>query len=179
MRDQSIVGGENYGSSAVSAIGESTQGPPPLRPFGLRLHHDGRWSHEGQSILNRRLREAFDRSVVYLPDEAKYVVRLGHFRGQIEVEEAGFFVLELDLDAGQLRLSDGTIETFDLAGLEVSGLDGAFLCRVKRDLLSEGLWARFSHSAQAEFLGAVREESDGWSVELEGDRRPLPEGLEE
>ena len=26
-------------------------GAPPLRPFGLVLHHDGRWSHEGQPIL--------------------------------------------------------------------------------------------------------------------------------
>ena len=67
-------------------------GPPPLQPFGLRLHHDGRWSHEGQPILNRRLREHFDKSVRYLPDEGKFVVTLRAFRGEIEVEEAAFFV---------------------------------------------------------------------------------------
>ena len=33
-----------------------TAGPPPLRPFGLVLHHDGRFTHEGEPILNRRLR---------------------------------------------------------------------------------------------------------------------------
>ena len=27
-------------------------GPPPLRPFGLVLHHDGRWTHEGIPIQN-------------------------------------------------------------------------------------------------------------------------------
>ena len=45
-------------------------GPPPLRPFGLVLHHDGRWTHEGVPVTNRRLREAFDRSVRFLPAEA-------------------------------------------------------------------------------------------------------------
>ena len=34
--------------------------PPPLRPFGLVLHHDGSWSHEGVPIRNARLRTAFD-----------------------------------------------------------------------------------------------------------------------
>ena len=46
----------------------SPPGPPPLRPFGLVLHHDGSWTHEGVPLLNRRLRAAFDRAVRYLPD---------------------------------------------------------------------------------------------------------------
>ena len=61
------------------------------------LHHDGRWTHEGQPIRNARLRAAFDRGVRYLPDEGKFVVQLGRFRGQIEVEEAAFFVRAFDL----------------------------------------------------------------------------------
>jgi hypothetical protein len=32
------------------------QGPPPLRPFGLILYHEGSWTHDGQPIANRRLR---------------------------------------------------------------------------------------------------------------------------
>ena len=35
-------------------------GPPPLRPYGLVLHHDGRWTHEGVPIRNRKLRAAYD-----------------------------------------------------------------------------------------------------------------------
>ncbi|HME70993.1 MAG TPA: hypothetical protein VKM54_14150, partial [Myxococcota bacterium] len=65
-------------------------GPPPLRPFGLCLHYDGRWTHEGHPITHPRLRAAFDRGVRFLPEERKYVVQLGRFRGEIEVEEAGF-----------------------------------------------------------------------------------------
>ena len=44
-------------------------GPPPLRPFGLRLHRDGSWSHEGVSVTNPRLRRVLDRGVRYLPEE--------------------------------------------------------------------------------------------------------------
>jgi len=135
-------------------------GPPPLRPFGLVLHHDGRFTHEGEPIRHRKLREHFDRAVEYLPDEAKFIVRLGHFRGQVEVEEAGFFVRTVDLAGGEVHLSDGSREPLDVASLALSPLDGALLCRVKRSLVPEGLLARFSNSAQAELLLAV-EERDG------------------
>jgi hypothetical protein len=151
-------------------------GPPPLRPFGLVLHHDGRWSHEGQPIRNRKLREHFDRSVDYLSDERKHVVRLGHFRGEIEVEEAGFFVREVDLESGDVLLSDGSRAPLDVASLHASGIDGALLCRVKYDLEPSGLLARFTHAAQAELLGAVGERDDGRPVLLVAGREAcLPE----
>ena len=135
-------------------------GPPPLRPFGLVLHHDGAWTHEGQPVTNRRLREHFDRSVRYLPAERKYVVVLRHFRGEVEVEEAGFFVRSLDAETGRIRLSDGSCEPLDPATLHRSPRDGAWLCRVKRDLAAEGLPARFTHAAHAELLAAL-EGGDG------------------
>lgn len=135
-------------------------GSPPLRPFGLVLRHDGRFLHEGSPIRNRKLRAHFERSVEYLPDEAKFVVRLGRFRGQIEVEEAGFFVRSIELATGEIALSDGSREILDVASLALSSIDGALLCRVKRALVPDGLAARFTGSAQAEFLLAV-EEADG------------------
>ena len=100
-------------------------GPPPLRPFGLVLHHDGRWTHEGVPITNTKLRAAFDRSVRYLPDVDRYVVQLGHFRGQIELEEAGFFVRSFDAPSGLLSLSDGTGDQ----GQVVDGMDEDDLAR--------------------------------------------------
>jgi hypothetical protein len=149
-------------------------GPPPLRPFGLVLHRDGRWSHEGQPIRHERLRAAFDRSVRFLPDEGKFVVQLGRFRGEIEVEEAAFFVREVDLEAGALRLSDGSREPFDPATLRLSPRDGALLCRVKRELAPGGLDARFSPPAQAELLLAVEEGAGGPALRVAGALRPLP-----
>lgn len=138
-------------------------GPPPLSPFGLRLHHDGRFSHDGEPIRNRKLREHFDRSVEYLPEEGKFVVRLGRFRGQIEVQEAGFFVRSFDAERGEIALSDRTRERLDAGSLTLSPIDGALLCRVKRSLVAEGLLARFSGAAQSELLLAV-EERDGRPV---------------
>jgi hypothetical protein len=131
--------------------------PPPLRPFGLVLHHDGSWTHEGQPIHNRKLREHFDRSVRYLPDEGKYVVTLRHFRGEIDVEEAGFFVRLFDPETGTVHLSDGTSELLDPATLRLSPLDGAYLCTIKRDLLSAGLPARFTHAAHSDLLHTLAE----------------------
>ncbi len=148
------------------------KGPPPLAPFGLRLHHDGSWSHDGQPIRNRRLRERFDGSVRYLPEEGKYVVQIGRFRGEIEVEEAAFFVRSVDARAGTVRLSDGSEEPLDVASLRLSPRDGAWLCRVKRGLAGEGERpiARFSHAAHAELLAAV-ELSDGEPVLRFGGKR--------
>jgi hypothetical protein len=147
-------------------------GPPPLVPFGLRLHHDGRWTHEGQPLLNRRLRERFDRGVRYLPEVDKYVVQIGRFRGEIEVEEAGFFVRSFHPEDGALDLSDGSRERLDVDSLSVSRIDGALLCRVKRDLRPAGLLARFHHAAHAELLNAIDEE--GTALRIAGEKRPLP-----
>lgn len=156
-------------------MSQGPTGPPPLRPFGLRLHHDGRWTHEGQPILNRRLRQHFDRSVNYLPEERKYVVTLRHFRAEIEVEEAAFFVCRFDAASGRVALSDGTEEALDPATLALSPRDGALLCRVKRGLAPEGLLARFHHSAHAELMQAVEEQGGRPMLRLAGRLHSLPE----
>ena len=147
---------------------------PPLSPFGLRLHHDGRWSHLGEPIRNRRLREHFDKSVAYLPDERKFVVTLRHFRGEIEVEEAAFFVRSFDAASGRIALSDRSEETLDPASLTLSPRDGALLCRVKRGLAPEGLLARFAHGAHTELMQGVEETPGGLSLRVGGALHRLP-----
>jgi hypothetical protein len=152
-------------------------GAPPLRPFGLRLHHDGRWSHEGEPIRNRGLREHFDRSVRYLPDERKFVVTLRHFRAEIEVEEAAFFVRTFDAPSGRLTLSDRSEETLEPATLVLSPFDGALLCRTKRDLAPDGLLARFTQSAHAELMQAVEEGEVGLALRIGGSLHPIPRAV--
>jgi hypothetical protein len=138
------------------------------------LHHDGRWSHEGRPILNRRLREHFDKSVRYLPDERKYVVTLRHFRGEIEVEEAAFFVRAFDAASGRIALSDRSEELLEPASLALSPLDGALLCRVKHALAPGGLLARFQQGAHAELMQAIEETPAGLALRLHGVLRRVP-----
>jgi hypothetical protein len=152
----------------------AASGPPPLRPFGLVLHHDGHWTHEGVPITHPRLRAAFDRSVRFLPSEGVFVVQLGRFRGQIEVEEAGFFVRSFDAASGRIALSDGSEEPLAAGSLHVSARDGAFLCRVKFDLSAPGLLARFGHAAQAELLAAVEERAGQARLRIAGREVTLP-----
>jgi hypothetical protein len=151
------------------------RGSPPLRPFGLVLHHDGSWTHEGHPIQHAKLRAHFDRSVRYLPEEQKYVVTLGHFRGEIAVEEAAFFVRAFEPGTGRIALSDRSEELLDPATLGVSAIDGALLCRVKRALEQEGLLARFTHAAQAELLHAVESTPSGMRLRIGGDWHALPD----
>lgn len=151
---------------------ETPKGPPPLRSFGLVLHHDGAWTHEGRRFHNQRLREKFDRSVRYLPNDAVYVVQIGRFRGLIEVQEAGFFVREFDPESGEVRISDDSAEPLDIMSLTISGCDGALLCRIKQDLARGGLLARFDHAAHADFMNAI--EADGESIVIAGERRRIP-----
>ncbi len=153
---------------------------PALRPFGLVLRYDGRWTHEGRPIANRRLRAAFDRGVRFQPGagangEGVFVVTLGPFRAQIEVEEAAFFVRAFAPETGAVALSDGSAEPLDVDSLRLSPRDGALLCRVKRNLHPAGLLARFGHAAQAELLGAVEGVADGPALRIAGTPRRLPD----
>ena len=151
---------------------------PPLRPFGLILHRDGRWSHEGLPIRNRKLRERFDRSVVYLPHEDAYVVQIAHFRGQIEIEETGFFVRWVDLTLGEVMLSDGSREPLNIECLSLSSFDGALIASVKAELRPGGLPARFFHGPQAELLAAAELAPDGRAmICVAGEWQPLPLAL--
>ena len=170
------------GEADAAEANDGKPGPPPLTPFGLVLHHDGRWSHEGQPILNDKLRRHFEHAVKFLPDEGeagKYVVTLRHFRGEIELEEAGFFVLDVDLERGRVRLSDRSEDELDVASLRSSPIDGALLCRVKRDLAPDGgLDARFMHAPQAELMDAVEEGVGGvLALRVAGELVPLPDAL--
>ena len=103
------------------------------------------------------------------------VVQIGRFRGQIEVEEAAFFVRSYDPATGEMRLSDGSCEPLAVEPLRPSTIDAALLCRVKADQAPHGLEARFAHSAQAELLLAVEETPAGLRLRVAGALSPLPE----
>jgi hypothetical protein len=115
--------------------------------------------------------------VRFLPVERAFVVQLGRFRGQIEVEEAAFFVRDFDAATGALRLSDGSSEPLDPATLAASPRDGATLCRVKRALAPAGLLARFTQAAWAELAAALEGPDDAPRLRLAGRSAALPPAL--
>jgi hypothetical protein len=74
-----------------------------------------------------------------------------------------------------VALSDRSRDRLDLESLRLSELDGAFLCTVKRALVSGGLPARFTHAAQAELLSAVDDGADGPVIRIGGRLLPMPQ----
>ena len=162
-------------------------GPPPLRKTGLLLHAEGFFTHEGHPIRHARLRAVLERSVRYLPDEAAFVVQLGRFRGQIEVEDAPFFVRAFRAEDGCVALSDESVEPLDPDTLEEDSA-GILYCRVKRDIRADvggadvgggdrgddaGLVARFTHAAQAHLLDALEIDDDGAWIQVGGRRHAV------
>ena len=125
-------------------------------------------------MIHRKLRAAFDKAVRFLPDEGKYVVQLGPFRGEFELEEAGFFVRSFEPRTGLLRLSDASEERLAPADLRVSPRDGALLCTVKRQLVPGGLPARFDPPAHAELLLGVEERDGALRLLVAGAWHELP-----
>ena len=103
------------------------------------------------------------------------MVRLGRFRGQIEVEEAGFFVREFDAVTGQIRLSDRSFEALKVETLHLSSRDGALLCRVKEGLEPAGLLARFTHSSHSDLMNSLEDTASGPVLRIGGVAIPLPD----
>lgn len=95
------------------------------------------------------LHRAFLRGVRFVEDEGVFVVQVGHFRGQIDVEDVPFWVVAYDTESGLIQLTDRSREPLDAASLAPDP-DGALRCRVKGRFP-----ARFTHAGQAHLLDAV------------------------
>ena len=113
------------------------------------MGRDGHFSHEGQAISHPRLRQVLEQSVRFAEPEGVFVVQVGHFRGQIEVEDTAFFVHAYEPGTGEIDLSDLSSEPLDPESLGV-GEDGVLRCTVKGRFP-----ARFNRAAQAHLLLAL------------------------
>ena len=135
------------------------------------LRRDGSFVHEGVEVSHPRLREAFRRGVRFAEAEGVFVVQLGRFRGQIEVEDTPFFVSAYDAEDGSIELSDGTSEPLETAMLSMDD-DGVLRCRVK------GRWpARFTRVGQAHLLDALERSGEHYTLRA-GPRRLAVPGLD-
>ncbi len=136
------------------------QGPPPLRPTGLILRRDGTFEHEGSCVTHPKLHRAFLRGVRFLDDEDVWIVQIGRFRGQIEVEEIPFWVVAYDPATGAVQLTDGSTEPLACGTLEVDP-DEVLRCRVKGRFP-----ARFTRTGQAHLLDALELREGAWVLRL-------------
>ena len=127
--------------------------------------------HEGQRVTHPGLYRAFLRGVRFAAEEGVFVVQLGHFRGQIEVEDTPWWVILYDAERGEIELTDRTREPLAVETLECDP-DGALRCTVKSRFS-----ARFTRAGQAELLHAVEESADGWVLRAGTSRLLLPPGL--
>jgi hypothetical protein len=148
----------------------STPGPPPLRPTGLLLRRDGTFEHEGIRVSHPKLHDVLLRGVRFLEEEGVWIVQVGRFRGQIEVEEIPFWVVAYDPRAGAIQLTDGTEEPLRAETLTVDA-DHVLRCTVKGRFP-----ARFTQTGQAHLLDALEARGDRWVLRL-GDRLATVPGL--
>ena len=147
----------SLGCASFAQRGEAEQAPSGGRTAAaapVRARAPPRRLAGRTRVIRSRTRSCASTSIaacVYLPDERKYVVTLRHFRGEITVEEAAFFVRAFEPGTARIALSDRSEETLDPATLAPSPIDGALLCRVKRALAPRAVCSRASrHAAQAE-----------------------------
>ena len=128
----------------------------------IRLHANGRWSHEGLDFENPKIIDLFSRSVGRT-DGGTWVLKIGQFTYPIEVEDTGYFVERTQVggDRVSLRLSDGTAELLDPSTLSYVP-EGRLYCRVKGD----GFRARFLRAAYYDLAEHIEESSNGWELRL-------------
>ncbi len=105
--------------------------------------------HEGGRVTHPRLYRALLRGVAFAESEGVFIVRLGHFRGQIQVEDTPFWVATYDPEQGVIGLTDGSEEPLAAETLSVDP-DDALRCTVKSRFP-----ARFTRAGQAHLLNSL------------------------
>ncbi len=143
-------------------------GAPPLRPTGLVLRADMTFWHEGVKVTHPRLHSAFLRGVDFAEEEGVFVVRLGHFRGQIEVEDTPYWVVAYDPERGNVELTDRSDEPLRPETLSIDP-DDVFRCVVKGRFP-----ARFTREGQAHLLANLELEQGMATVRCGGAWMPAP-----
>lgn len=124
---------------------------------GIRLDRELRWWHDGERIEHPNIIEAFNRGV-RIGDDGRVTLHFGNDWCFIEVEDAAFLVLAVDVSEGErlsVRLSDRTAEWLDVGALGLDD-DGVLFTRVKEGRAK----ARFSRDAQFQLAQHLEREGD-------------------
>ena len=83
-------------------------------PGGLKLARDGRWIQGGSPVTHERTRSYLNRSLTWSAQAASWGIASGEWFVPVEVEDAPFFVvsIELETDPPLLELSNEQTQPF-------------------------------------------------------------------
>jgi hypothetical protein len=128
----------------------------------IRLHADGRWTHEGCDFENDRIVKLFSRSVGRTPG-GTWVLEIGRFTYPIEVDDTGYFVDKIDLgeEPPRLGISDTSEEVLDPSTLSYD-TGGRLYCTIKRGSFR----ARFKRHPYYKLADLMREQDGKIVLEL-------------
>ena len=135
----------------------------------LSVDRDGVWRHEGIEITHERTWKMFSRTLDR-DDQGKYFLRIGHEFAYVQVEDAPLIVDALRLVDGVVRLTlkDETHEELDPDTLYLTAENVPY-CTVRDGKMP----AKFSRTAYYELAEFIREEGDGFVLDLGETTHPI------
>src|SRR3954468_21654753 len=143
---------------------------------GLRLDKEGRFWHRGGRVEHPRALAVLRQGVHRAPD-GRWATRIGKDWGYLDVEDAALFIRRVEPSQSGLR---GQLATGEWTGVDPAtlapGADDALYARVR------GERARLTRAAQLSLSDLLREDANGFSLDLSGrvyriGRDPGPEGV--
>jgi hypothetical protein len=142
---------------------------------GLRLDKEGRFWHRGGLVEHARTLAVLHQGIHRAAD-GRWATRIGKDWAYLEVEDAALFIRRIEPGDAWLRaqLASGEWVDVDPATL-AAGADDALYARVR------GERARLTREAQVSLSDRLREDANGFSLEVAGrsfrigeDRGPEP-----
>jgi len=137
----------------------------------LRIDRDGAWFHDDEEVTHEGMLESLRSSL--LRDADGHFIQVGPARVPVEVEDAPFIVLRVEIEGDRLMLTLNDLGREEMAPDTLRfGPDGAPYCRVKGGRFE----ARLSRAAAYQLLQHVEPDRSGTtSMLVVGARRyPLP-----
>jgi hypothetical protein len=141
----------------------------------LRLDREGRWYDQGARVTNARLAE-FLLTHLGKDEDGRYLVEVGRDRRYVDVEDAPYRALGIEVGEGQspperlfVRLNDGKLELFDPATFWIDR-DGTPYCLV-RDRAHK---VKFTAESYRQLSAFIIEETDGGGHILQVGTHKIP-----
>ena len=127
---------------------------------GLRLDKEGRFWHRGGLIEHARTAAVLHQGVHRAPD-GRWATRIGKDWAYLDVEDAALWIRRIEPEGPRLRaqLASGEWVEVDPSTL-AAGADDALYARVR------GERARLTRAAQVSLSDCLREDGDGFLVQL-------------